>query len=345
MEQTSLEANIATLYRVFLGREPESPQQVQAWIEQDDFRGILTKLMTSFESSVRPHVKLASYTSTFDPVELMQRYEDPTRQPRAGHIVNFLGVAFDPSFVQGVAGIPGTVERLPIPGNWHADMAEFAAALRAVDLAKGSFTVLELGCGWGCWMNQTGVAARRRELPVHAIGIEGDAGHIEFAKVTLATNGFSPDEYTLMTGVAAAVDGSAFFPRQDFAGASWGLSPLLVGAKDKPPSDLDRYHRLPAVSIATAIGARDRIDLMHVDIQGGEAEVIPRSQPILDKKVAYMVIGTHSREIDGMLVGHLTRAGWVLEMERPTIFSLRPGGPLTEIDGVQGWRNPRLLPL
>jgi hypothetical protein len=40
------------------------------------------------------------------------------------------------------------VEPIPIPANWHADIAEWAAALRAVDLARGSFTMAELGCGW-----------------------------------------------------------------------------------------------------------------------------------------------------------------------------------------------------
>jgi hypothetical protein len=40
------------------------------------------------------------------------------------------------------------VEGIPIPANWHADIAEWAAALRAVELAEETFTVVELGCGW-----------------------------------------------------------------------------------------------------------------------------------------------------------------------------------------------------
>jgi hypothetical protein len=40
----------------------------------------------------------------------------------------------------------------------------------------------------------------------------------------------------------------------------------------------------------------------------------------------------------------LLASGWELEIERPAIFVLEPGGPRITVDGVQGWRNPRLLP-
>jgi hypothetical protein len=40
------------------------------------------------------------------------------------------------------------------------------------------------------------------------------------------------------------------------------------------------------------------------------------------------------------------RAGWVLENEKPAIFTFQPGAPsleaMTRIDGTQVWRNPRL---
>jgi hypothetical protein len=58
------------------------------------------------------------------------------------------------------------------------------------------------------------------------------------------------------------------------------------------------------------------------------------------------VIGTHSREIEGELFATLLADGWVLEIERPAILELAKGKPpKTHGDGVQGWRNPRLLPI
>jgi hypothetical protein len=38
----------------------------------------------------------------------------------------------------------------------------------------------------------------------------------------------------------------------------------------------------------------------------------------------------------------LLAAGWKLEIERPAVLHLNGPTPFTYIDGVQGWRNPRL---
>ena len=73
-------------------------------------------------------------------------------------------------------GRAGEVEDMPIPANWHADIAEWAAALRAVELARGTFSMAELGCGWGCWMNNTGVAARAAGLRWSSSASRGTKG-------------------------------------------------------------------------------------------------------------------------------------------------------------------------
>jgi hypothetical protein len=62
----------------------------------------------------------------------------------------------------------------------------------------------------------------------------------------------------------------------------------------------------------------------------------------LNSKVAYIVVGTHSRQIEGRIMDTLLATGWILEIERPAILSLA-GAPVVTVDGVQGWRNPRLF--
>lgn len=100
------------------------------------------------------------YNSSFDPQEVMRRHAVRGLGATPGYLTNFLGVLIDPKFFPDILqGRAGEVEDIPIPANWHADIAEWGAALRAVDLACDRFTVIELGCGWGCWMNNTGVAA------------------------------------------------------------------------------------------------------------------------------------------------------------------------------------------
>ncbi len=287
------------------------------------------------------------YNSAFDAQEVIYRHALPGLQPHPEYLTNFLGVLIDPKFFPSVLEQrAGQVEPVPIPANWHADIAEWGAALRAVDLASGSFTMIELGCGWGCWMNNTGVAARRAGHAVQLIGVEGDVGHIGFAREACAANGFLPSQVTLHHGIAAAAKGTALFPRQGSAGSSWGLEPVFsaTDAQREQAVRSGRYDALPMAPLAEVAAQHARIDLLHIDIQGGEADLVAACMPLLGQKVAYLLIGTHSRAIEGRLFDALLGTGWQLEIERPCQLRLAGGVPAIHVDGVQGWRNPALLP-
>ncbi|WP_084113135.1 FkbM family methyltransferase [Belnapia moabensis] len=286
------------------------------------------------------------YNACFDPEEVIRRHAVPDLAPRPGYLTNFLGVIIDPKFFPTILGDrAGLVESMPIPANWHADIAEWGAALRAVDLARHRFTIVELGCGWGCWLNNAGVAARRAGLSVHLIGVEGDRGHLGFAEEAIATNGFRASEYTLHHGIASATPGTALFPSQDQAGLHWGLEPVFhaTEAQWEAAKRSGEYEILPMLHLADVVAQHSRVDLLHVDIQGGEVDLVEGSLPLLREKVAYLLTGTHSRVIEGRLCTALHQSGWTLEIERPAI--LDPNnltGPVV-VDGVQAWRNPTLL--
>lgn len=286
------------------------------------------------------------FNSVISPENLIRRYSSKQISPRPGYITNAFGVVVDPKFFPMMStNDVGKVDPLPIPSNWHADMAEFGAALRSVDLAKDTFTMVELGCGWGCWMNITGVVAKRKGLAVHVIGVEGDTGHVDFAKSALAENGFTEKEYTLYHGIAASSSGTALFPKQQHAGASWGLEPLfgLTESQAKKKLKTGEFDALKQFALKDICRDYSKIDFLHVDIQGGEAKLIPDALPFLNEKVAYLFIGTHSRQIEALLLDSLLSSGWILEIERPAILAVG-ASPSLVVDGVQGWRNPRLLP-
>lgn len=287
------------------------------------------------------------YNASFDPEEVIRRHAVLNLVPTSGYLTNFLGVMIDPKYSPAILGeCAGTVEGIPIPSNWHADIAEWGAALRAVDLARETFTVLELGCGWGCWLNNTGVAARRAGLDVQLIGIEGDRGHIRFAEEATEANGFEASQRVLYHGIAAASSGVALFPQQEEAGVAWGLEPIFGATEQQQREALEsgKFVKLPMVALADVVEPRSRIDLLHVDIQGGEADLVADAIDLLFDKVAYLVIGTHSRQIEGRLFDILLERGWKLEIERPAILSLNDPAIPVVVDGVQGWRNPALLP-
>jgi hypothetical protein len=339
--------DVVAAYRWMLGREPEDDQVITGHAARSP-GDLIASVVLSPE--FHRHWKTSPffhYKATIDVDGIIHAHENKERAAKPGHLVNFLGVAMDVGFVPLLADQGGTVEALPIPANWHAEMAEFAAALRAVDLAKERFAMVELGCGWGCWMNNTGTAARHRGLATLLIGVEGDPGHIGFARQALTTNGFAPSDYRLWHGIAGAEPGTALFPQQNQSGVDWGLEPkfgLTAEARAELLAD-GRYEELPILALDQIIGDAQRIDLLHMDIQGGEADFVQDCIAVLSAKVAYLVIGTHSRAVEGRLMSDLLSAGWVLEIERPADFTITEAGPVTVVDGIQGWRNPRLAPL
>jgi hypothetical protein len=224
------------------------------------------------------------YNSNFDAQGVMKKHAATGLKPNAQYLTNFLGVLIDPKFLPKILdGRAGQVEEIPIPANWHADIAEWAGALRAVDLSGNSFTVMELGCGWGCWINNTGVTARRSGRKPYLIGIEGDRGHIGFAREAYVANAFSDSQVTLHHGIAAAKSGVALFPRQETPGIQWGIEPILNPdpVKRAAAKLSGKYEELPMISLAAASKDHDRIDLLHIDIQGGEADLIQGSVPLL----------------------------------------------------------------
>jgi hypothetical protein len=286
------------------------------------------------------------WQSSFDALAMMRKFAAPNLKPTPGFVTNFLGVKVDPVFYPPLLdSLVGTVEPIPTPNNWHADVAEFAAALRAVDLAGDTFTVAELGCGWGCWLNNTGVAAKRVGKKPFLIGIEGDDGHLDFARRSLPDNGFTESEFVLYRGIAAGYDGVALFPRQEQAGGNWGLEPILNPTEDQiaRAEEEDSCEILPTIDLATITEKHGDLDLLHIDIQGGETAFLEGCIETCNRSVRYVLVGTHSRIIEGLVETLMFANGWALEMDRPSSSTLDDGVRTLRADGVQGWRNSRFM--
>lgn len=295
----------------------------------------------------RIHKRLMAYTATFDPCELIHSHAIDGLEPREGRLTNFLGTVVDPVYLgDTLRGRSGLVEGEPIPGNWHACVAEWGACLRALHLARKTFTVIELGCGWGCWLNNMAVAARNVGMQYELVGVEGDTDHLAFARKTFQENGMPLEKVALHTGIAAAEDGFALFPRQQHKGVSWGLQPVFGATESQRLAAVQSatHDELPMLSLDRVIGSRPRVDLLHIDIQGGELALLAGSLPILAEKVAYIFVATHSRSIEKSIHRVMSGDQWILEIERPAICTMRMTGPRLKIDGVMGWRNTRLLP-
>ena len=91
------------------------------------------------------------------------------------------------------------------------------------------------------------------------------------------------------------------------------------------------------------MGAAEQIDLLHVDIQGGEETLFINNECLLNKKVKSIIIGTHSRIIEGKLFEFFYKSGWNLVAERALIGELNNGRHKNIVDGVQYWVNPQRI--
>jgi ubiquinone/menaquinone biosynthesis C-methylase UbiE len=281
------------------------------------------------------------YNASIDALEVMRRHADPAVRPSPGFATNFLGVRIPPEvFPQVLQQAAGQVEPIPIPANWHADIAEWAGTLRAVDLAGRTFRMVELGCGWGCWMANTGVAARRSGRDVEVVGIEGDRGHVAFATEVMRLNDLEQSS-RIVHGIAAPEAGRALFPVADDPSNTWGSEPIIDPSDDdvRRATEGGTHVLLDAVPLRDLAGG-GALDLLHIDIQGGEADFVRANMNDISAHVRYVVVGTHSREIEGDLIAQFLAAGWSLEIERPCIFAIARGRPDIRVDGVQGWRAP-----
>lgn len=352
---------VSGLYRGLLGREadPGGLATYTARFSAGGIARVAADLVGSEEFRARqappvpaPPEPAGCLRSEAEAVFALFRAEGLAGEP--GLVTDFMGGRLSVAFVFGLEPLSGAVEGLPIPGNCHGDALEWLGTLRAVLEARGSFTILELGAGWGPWCAVAHRGARMRGISkISVVAVEGEAGHVGFIHEHFRTNGVPAEAARVLHGVAGPRDGFAEFPRHrwantDYGGAAaFGEAPgervgldYFVGLRGE---NLAEIERLPCHSLATLLAPHDRVDLVHCDVQGAEEEVFAAGLEAANAKVRRVVVGTHSFALDRALAALFAGAGWACE----GIFACemreeRAGRAVTVKDGCQVWRNPRL---
>jgi FkbM family methyltransferase len=345
-------------YRVLLGRDPESEDVVQGSVRKKVRRSeLVASILRSLEFSTSPSSRA------------LYEHWDPDYQRRAatcdsvcahfarsdvkgeeGFYKDFLGVRTRVTYVPEMLPKNGMVFGLPGQGQGIGfDPGEWEGTLRSILEARDRVVGIELGAGWAPWLVSIAAASRIREIAdIHLVGVEADPGHFEMMLTHFADNGIDPAEHTLFNGVVGIEDGFALFPKLPDSHQDWGAQAVLdtgkLGAsfKDYRGRQFEQVDRVPCVALTTLLKRFDRVDIIHCDIQGGEVEVIPAAFDEINRRVRRIVIGTHSREAEGVALGHFAQAGWALELETPVKFYATDGRVVPYEDGLQVWSNPRL---
>jgi FkbM family methyltransferase len=304
------------------------------------------KTLTVPEAYSNPMGSLFYYHAFgMNPVELIEEFAQSDLQPDPEVATNFIGLKTPIDVYPPILETKrGTVEAPPLPGNWHADIAEWASAFHAVKKSGETFRIVELGCGWGCWLANTGIVARRLNKSVKLLGVEGDANHLINARKTLELNGFTDDDFKLFNGVAGKGRGKAIFPNFAAGEAAWGGQAIFSPSTEElQQAQVDPSKQILDCYTLDSVSDGGIIDLLHIDIQGAEVDFVEGNFREIESLVRRVLIGTHSRTIEGRLIEMFLGAGWKMEMDRPALTPIIDGVPRVAIDGVHLWANPRLI--
>ena len=166
--------------------------------------------------------------------DLFMKYQDVGRSPRRGFYTNFLGAITRVAYIEWLLGWDGRVEEDPLSARkevgsaaeWAGMLIAVEAAPVAIEAAPKTFTAVELGAGFGPWLVNSGLAARRKGIQsVRLIGIEGDQTHCRWMEDNLIENGFEQSEFIALHGVVGTRSGFAAFPVVNEPNADWGARP------------------------------------------------------------------------------------------------------------------------
>jgi FkbM family methyltransferase len=224
---------------------------------------------------------------------------------------------------------------------------DWLVLLEAVVDSKGSFTMAALGAGWGRWLISGAFAAKQRGLPFRLIGVEAEPTHFRWMREHFLDNGIDPADHDLIEAAASGRSGHAWF----YTGKpdSWyGQSLIADRALDQTAANEAVYNgenarRVRAIDLTELLAERNRVDYLHLDIQGAELDVLSSAPQVLDRTVKRVLIGTHSPDIESGLRRLFSDMRWQSQYDFPLNADLQVNGTDVKIgDGVQVWVNPAL---
>lgn len=278
-----------------------------------------------------------------------------------GWAVDFLGVKTRVAFFslyEQLADFSQRREELPGHPVPNEDYFEWITLLEAVVEAQNSFTMVELGAGWGKWI-VSGIAALRAYsgLPYHVVGVESEPTHFKWMKQHLKDNDVRSRRATLVNAAVARDDGHVWF--HVGAPADWYGQAITSKTEETKSTLRDRLarpmrrrlhsapdrgvERVRAVSLRRLLGPLDRVDLIDADIQGAEADAIEPAADLLDAKVKLVYVATHTDDNEVRVRDVFNTLGWESVWDYPCgVESDTPWGRIRFEDGAQVWRNHKV---
>jgi FkbM family methyltransferase len=229
-------------------------------------------------------------------------------------------------------GLPkGTLLSPPRMCDGDQTFFEHWSVLTAVQEARHSFVMAELGAGWGRFAAISAAAARMRNLPFQLIMVEANDVHYQFLLNTMSLNNIPPSQFLAVHGAVTTDDTTVTFRRSN--------PDMQYGARviDMSSNGNSRFgFSVLGYSLETLFSPYFFIDFVHFDIEGSEHGVIPQSAHVLTTRVKRIYVECHGAQIfENLLFFIEDSMQWEIEYE------ISPGSQYTDPNhGHIGAVNP-----
>lgn len=299
------------------------------------------------------------------------------RAPQQDAVTDFFGAVTPITCAPYLASRAGSViEEPPFPSDsLRANFIEYIAVIESINSASlKSYQMVELGASYAPFAVLSAILAARRGVEsITVCAVEAARNGVDAIRKNFGANGFDEDSIVVVNSfpespaglsaqvrVAApgvsiiAIEGAysskcqtLWFPDVDCTidnGAKTSGEDLELDCRGRA------YQNVPVNAftidqILSVFRPDSPVDLAHIDIQGEELTVLPDSIALLNQRVKRVMLGTHSRLIEGLMLDLFHRNGWLLIAEEPCGFiynsALNDFIGMTNKDGSQYWLNTR----
>jgi len=240
---------------------------------------------------------------------------------------------------------------------------EWIDLLESVVSAKRSYTMIELGAGFGRWLVRAAQALRQYNgLPFHLVAVEAEPLHFQWLLLHFRDNNIDPSEHRLIHAAVTDHSGETLFyvgkrKVNAEAAAEWygqSIATPKEVIKDENYGEYCGFRliklrrgwesiRVACVTLSEILRDLKFVDLIDLDVQGEELKVISAAIEGTTQKVKRLHIETHSRETEVGLRELMSKFRWECTADYPCgSTSQTPWGPIRFTGGVQSWLNPRV---
>jgi hypothetical protein len=248
--------------------------------------------------------------------------------------------------------------------NCSEDYYEWIDLLEAIHAAHGRFTMIELGAGYGRWIANAALAARRirdgRRLQLCLVGVEADERRFQWMSEHLSLNGIDEKNTLLIcNGISDKHSHGLIKTASVHEGYGEKIHPVDVSVVKHfidqkilqvyVPDIPDPYQIIDVIPISEVIRrsfakwGEGVIDLMDIDIQGAEETALEHSIDMINGYVKRMHIGTHAKRIDEALYNLLIENDWrIKRLYASKSVAYGEFGKFMTIDGIISCVNTRI---